>query len=186
MVEAQAEMKLGEAIAPATIAHSRIYRGDARLFITPLLAFLGIVAIAAFVSMLLPLVSLRLTSFDNAIWTVGGLFGILVAFRLLYRLRIRGFLAGLRSLGSPDVFPTRFEFGERGVAIGSERMSYGFPWASVQFIMPSPQHWLIQVDTATFAVPFRAFAGDGEQKFLEIASASLTEAARVRSVLARQ
>jgi hypothetical protein len=52
--------------------------------------------------------------------------------------------------------------------------------------MPGKQHWLIQVDTATFAVPYRAFSGDGEQQFLALASKSVSDEARRRSVFAKQ
>src|SRR5690349_6259328 len=104
MVEAQADIRLGEAIEPATVAHAKVYRGDARLFISPVLAFVGIVALALLVSMFLPLISLRLSGFDNAIWTASGLLGVVVALRILYRQRVRDFLKALQRLGSPAVF----------------------------------------------------------------------------------
>jgi len=186
MVEAQADIGLGEAIEPATLAHSRVYRGDARMVISPVLGFLGIVVVASLISTFLPLISLRLQGFDTVLWTGGGLLGIIVALRILYRNRLRDFLTGLKRMGSPEVFPTHFRFTEQEIAIDSDRIGYRVPWSSVLFVMPGKQHWLIQVDTATFAVPYRAFSGDGEKEFLALASKSLSEAARTRSVFAKQ
>ena len=186
MVGAQADIGLGEAIEPATLAHSRVYRGDARMVISPVLGFLGIVVIASLISAVMPLISLRLQGLDTILWTAGGLLGIIVALRLLYRNRLRDFLGGLRKMGSPEIFPTRFQFTEQGFTIDNDRISYRVPWSAVLFMMPGKQHWLIQVDTTTFAVPYRAFSGNGEQQFLALAARHISEIAKQRSVFARQ
>ena len=186
MVEAQADIGLGEAIEPATLAHSRIYRGGARMVISPVLGFLGIVVIASLISTVLPLISLRLQGLDTILWTAGGLLGIIVALRILYRNRLRDFLGGLKRMGSPEIFPTHFQFTEQGFKIDNDRISYRVPWSAVLFMMPGKQHWLLQVDTTTFAVPYRAFSEDGEQEFLALATRCISETARRRSVFAKQ
>lgn len=186
MVEAQADIGLGEAIEPASLAHSKVYRGDARMVISPVLGFLGVVVAASLISTFLPLISLRLQGLDTILWTAGGVLGIIVALRILYRQRIRDFLGGLKRMGSPETFPTRFRFTEQQIQIDNDRVSYRIAWPSVLFMMPGKEHWLMQVDTTTFAVPYRAFSGDAEQQFLAIASNALSGAARRRSVLARQ
>jgi len=184
MIEAQADIALGEAIRPSALAHSKIYAGGFRLILLPALAFAGALVASTVIGMLLPLVSLRLEGVASLLWIAGGLLGVTVALRILQRQHLRGYLNGLRRLGSPDRFPTRFRFDEAGIAIDSSRHRYQVPWSSVLFVVAAPDHWLVQVDTLTLAVPRRAFAGAAaEQGFLDLAAAHLSPTAKARSVL---
>ena len=186
MIEAQADIALGEAIRPAALAHSKVSGGGTRGIILAALGFAIVMVSSSLLAMVLPLISLRLQGFENLLFTAAGLIGILLAFRILARQQLRSFLGGLRRLGSPEVFPTHFRFDEHGFEIDSNRHSYRAPWTSVLFVIPAPEHWLMQVDTTTFAVPKRAFGKGGERSFLELAEQSLPPAARDRSVFANQ
>ena len=186
MIEAQADIALGEAIRPAALAHSRIYKGGIGLILLPALVFAGAMIASTVVGMILPLISLRLESFVSLLWIAGALLGLMAALRILQRQHLRGYINGLRKLGSPEQFPTHFRFDNDGIAIDSSRHRYQVPWSSVLFVVPAPDHWLIQIDTLTLAVPRRAFAdGEAEQGFLDLAAGHVTAEAKARSVFAR-
>jgi hypothetical protein len=186
MIEAQADIALGEAIRPSALAHSKVYKGGPELVFLPALAFAGALIASTIIGMLLPLVSLRLQGFSSLLWIAGGLFGVTAALRILQRQHLRGYLNGLRRLGSPERFPTQFRFDKAGIAVDNSRHRYQVPWSSVLFVVPAPDHWLVQVDTLTLAVPRRAFAdGRAEQGFLDLATAHLSSEAKARSVFAR-
>lgn len=187
MVEAQADIALGEAIRPATIAHAHVYSGGIRQLFLPALVFAGGIVGSSLVGLLLPLISLRLQGLVPALWLAGGFLGLVGAFRILSRQHLTGFLGGLRRMGSPEIFPTRFRFDGEGLAVDSERLSYRAPWSCVLFVIPSPEHWLVQIDTTTLAVPRRAFAeASAEQAFLALAASRLSPDAKTRSVLDSQ
>jgi hypothetical protein len=89
-------------------------------------------------------------------------------------------------LGSPALFHTRFNFDEKGMTISSQRSSWRAPWTSVLFVMPAPDHWLVQVDTTTLAFPRRIFVDSEQEKaFLDLAGRALTPEAKARSTLTR-
>ncbi|HKX92721.1 MAG TPA: YcxB family protein [Sphingomicrobium sp.] len=187
MIEIEADIVLGEAFRPAAIAHSHVYRGGVRRILLPALALAGAIILSSMVGMLLPLLSLRLEGLASLLWIGGGILGLMLALRILSSEHMRGFLDGLRRIGSPDVFPTRFRFDEQGMSIASSRISYLVPWASILFIVPSPEHWLVQVDTMTLVIPYRAFPDpQSERAFLDLVGARLLPDAKRRSVLDRK
>jgi hypothetical protein len=187
MIEARADIELGEAFRPAALAHRRVHSGGARAVLLPALALAGAIIASSLIGMVLPLISLRLEGLASLLWIAGGILGLMAALRILARQQLRGFLMGLRRLGSPERFPTRFLFDDQGITVDNSRLSYRLPWSSVLFVMPAPEHWLIQIDTTTLAVPTRAFAGPAEvQAFLDLAQARLSPEARSHSVFARQ
>lgn len=184
MIEAQANIMLGEAIRPAAGAHRRVYGGGS-------LAVVAAACIFAFASLAAMLIAAWLAPYLGR-WTgiisiLGFIAGAMGAIAFYSRVHLSGFLKGLRKLGSPDVLRTRFRFDEQGVAVHTDRMSHSLPWTAVQFIVPAPDHWLLQVDTTTLAVPRRAFArSEDEQAFLELAGSHLSPAALEHSVLDSQ
>jgi hypothetical protein len=186
MIEGSADIALGEAIRPAALAHAKVCKGGLGLILLPALVFAGAMIASSLIGMVLPMISLRLEGFVSLLWIAGALLGLMAALRLLSRQQLRGYLNGLRRLGSPETVPTDFRFDDQGLAIVTSRLSYELPWTSVLFMIPAPEHWLVQVDTLTLAVPRRAF-GDAaaEQMFVELAARSLTPDARARSVFAR-
>jgi len=187
MIEAQADIALGEAIRPAALAQTRVYQGGIRLVLVPALAFAGAIIASTILGMVLPLISLRLEGYVPLLWISGGILGLMAALRILSRRHLTGFLHGLRRMGSPATFATRFRFDDEGISVDNERLSHRAPWNSVLFVIPAPEHWLIQIDTTTLAVPCRAFAdAESEKAFLRLASERLTDSARERSVLAKQ
>jgi hypothetical protein len=185
MIEAQADIALGEAIRPAAIAHSKVHSGGLRQVLLPALVFAGAIVGSSLIGLLLPLVSRRLEGSVSLLWVAGGFLGLFAAFRILARQHLRG--AGLRALGSPDTLPTRFRFDDAGIAVDSERLSYRAPWDCVLFIVAAPEHWLVQIDTTTLAMPRRAFAdASAERSFVALASARLTPRAKANSVFDSQ
>ena len=186
MIEAQADIALGEAIRPSALAHSKVYRGGLTLILLPALVLAGAIIASSLIGMLLPLISLRLESYVSLLWIAGALLGLMGAIRLLQRQQLRGYINGLRRLGSPDVFPTRLRFDEQGIAVDNSRLSYHLPWSSVLFVMPAPEHWLVQIDTITLAVPRRAFADEAaERAFVDLAGRCVGSDARARSIFTR-
>ena len=185
MIEAQADVKLGEAIRPAGLAQRHIYGGGWVAIVAAAMLFAAIIVAVSLLAGLLagflgPLIS-------NLISFLGLVVGGVAAVALYGKLHVRGFLDALRKAGTPSVVPVRFRFDEQGVAVETDRLSHNVPWSAVLFLMPSSEHWLLQVDTITLAVPRRAFTGkSGEKTFVELAKASLTEAARDRSVFENQ
>ena len=186
MIEARADIALGEAIRPSAIAHSKVFRGGLGLILLPALVLAGAIIASSLIGMLLPLISLRLQGFASLLWIAGGLLGLMAALRILAKQQLSGYIKGLRRLGSPDVFPTRFRFDEQGIAVDGSRHRYQVPWSSVLFVIPAPEHWLVQVDTLTLAVPRRAFSDvEAEQGFLDLAAAQLGPEAKARSLFVR-
>ena len=187
MIEGHADVALGEAIRPAAAAHARVYSGGIRLVVLPALALAGGIVLSTLVARIMTLISLRFEGYVPILWLAGGILGLMAALKVLSSQHLRGFLGGLRKMGSPETFPTRFRFDETGISVDSERLSHRAPWGCVLFIIPSPNHWLIQADTTTLAIPRRAFADSvAEAAFLELAAERLSPDAKRRSVLARQ
>lgn len=179
MIEAEADIALGEAIRPAGEAQRRVYSGG------PLNVLICAIVFAFFItvgglgsSALYPAIG-RTADFLSLLSVV---IGGMVAIALYARLHMRGFLNALRKLGSPELSRSRFLFDEAGMAIETGRVSYRLPWSAVLFVASSRTHWLVQVDTTTFAIPRRAFAQlSDEQAFVDLAKRSISEAARARS-----
>jgi hypothetical protein len=186
MIEAQADVVLGESMKPAVLAHHKVYHGGVRMILLPALALAAGLIAASILARLLALVSLRLEGFGSLLWIAGAILGFMAAVRILPRGHLQGFLNGLRKMGTPPAFATRFRFDGAGLSIDSDRLSWRAPWTSVLFIIPAPDHWLVQIDTTTMAIPRRAFADEAaEQGFLDLAAANPTPEAKARSVLAR-
>jgi len=186
MIDIQADIPLGEAIRPAALAQDYVYKPNVRAIFIPALALAGSIILATIFGMLLPLLSFSLQPIASLLWIVGAFLGLIAALRIFSREHMRGFLAGLKGLGSPAVFHTRFRFDEDGIAISSQRSSWRCPWTSVLFVIPAADHWLVQVDVTTLALPRRIFADPAqEQAFLDLAAQGLTPEAKARSKLAR-
>ena len=186
MIDIQADVQLGEAIRPAALAQSRVYQTDTRAILLPALALAGAIILASLFGMLLPLLSLNLQPLVSLLWIAGAFLGLLAALRVFSAQHLRGFLAGLRGMGTPAVFHTRFQVDSDGIAIASQRSSWRSPWESVLFVIPAPEHWLVQVDTTTLAFPRRIFVDERqEQAFLDFAAEHLTAEAKARSVFTR-
>lgn len=183
-VEASADIALGEAIGPAAEAHARIYRGGIGSALIFALAFgFGITA-GTFAGVALGVWKPELADWATTVLGLAGaVLGFMLGLRLYSRRHLGGFLAGLRKMGSPELFPTRFRFDDEAIHIDSERLSHRVAWSAVLFVVPSREHWLVQVDTMTLAVPRRAFADPAaEQAFLDLAETRISEAARSGSV----
>lgn len=184
MIEAQADVVLGEAIGPAAEAHRHVYSGGW----IPLLVAALIFAAASIAGMMLaaPLMP-ALGEWSGILSILGFIIGAILAIRFYSSVQLGGFLRGLRKLGSPAALSTHFRFDDAGIAIHTDRLSHNLPWTAVQLFLPSPKHWLLQADTITLAIPRRAFAtSDDEQAFVKLAKSCLTEAARDRSVFENQ
>ena len=184
-IEAEAEIALGEAIRPAAAAHARIYRGTlsatlifAALFAAGILG--GDIAGKEFV-LWFPQWGDWPRAVLGIAWMIMGIF---VGLQLYGHRQLSGFLAALRKLGSPETFPTRFRFEADVIAVENSRLSHRIAWPAVLFIVPEKDHWLVQVDTMTVAIPRRAFAdASAEQAFLDLARDQMSDPARERSVL---
>ena len=183
-VEACADIKLGEAYKPAAEAHARIYRGELAGTFLLALPFVGGVMLGTAAGMAIALYFPQWGSWPTSILSLAGMMvGLVVGLRLYSRRHLTGFLGGLRKMGSPPLFPTQFRFGPEGVEIENERVSHRIAWQAVLFVAPSHEHWLLQADTLTLAIPRRAFADPAaEQAFLDLVQARISEEARGRSV----
>ena len=184
MIEAEADVVLGEAIRPAAEAHRHVYSGGWIPLLVASLIFAG--ASIAGMALAAPLMP-ALGQWSGILSILGFIIGAILAIRFYSSVQLGGFLKGLRSLGSPDSLPTRFRFDEAGIAVDTERVSHRVPWTAVQLFLPSPKHWLLQADTITLAIPRRAFATPAdEQAFVTLAKNHLSEGARKHSVFENQ
>ena len=184
MIEAEADVDLGEAIRPAAEAHRQVYRGG---FVPIILASLIFATVSVVAMILAAAVTPYLGQWSGIVSMLGFVAGAILAIGFYSRVHLRGFLSGLRKLGSPDSFPTRFRFDESGIEVDTDRVSHRVPWTAVQLFLPAPKHWLLQADTTTLAIPRRAFASaQDEQAFVELAKSRLSEEARQRSVFENQ
>ena len=183
-VEARADVKLGEAFRPAAEAHARIYRGELSGTLLLALCFVGGIILGSAAGTVVSALYPQWGSWPTSILSIAGMtIGLLFGLRLYFHRNMSGHLASLRKMGSPAMFPTRFRFNSDTVSIENERVSHEVAWAAVLFVIPGREHWLIQADTLTLAVPRRAFADPvAEQAFLDLAKASLSEDARERSI----
>jgi hypothetical protein len=187
MIEARADIELGEAIQPAATAHARIYRGDLTTILVAALSLAGCIIATTLVAMLISRFEPRLNMISSLLWIFGAFIGLALALRIYARRHIRGFLGRLKQMGSPECFPTRFTFDEKGISVENERLSHRITWPAVHFVILAKQHWLVQVDTITIAIPRRAFSNPAsEQGFLDLAAEQMRPEARRRSVLANQ
>lgn len=171
MIEAQADIALGEAIRPAAEAHRRITRaGFASLLISATL-FAVIMVAGTFLAAWL---SRYLGAGADLVSLLAFVAAAMVALGVYSRLALAGFLKGLKQIGSPDVLPTRFRFDDQRISIDTSGVSHSVPWKAVQLVLASPQHWLVQADTTTFAIPRRAFSSSAdEQAFVTLAKKRL-------------
>lgn len=184
MIEAQADVVLGEAIRPAAEAHRRVYKGGWLPILLASLIFAAASIIGTFLAV--PLAP-ALGQWSQIFSILGFIVGAVLAITFYSRVQLGGFLKGLRKIGSPSSLTTHFRFDETGIAIDTQRVSHCVPWTAVQLFLAAPKHWLLQVDTTTFAIPRRAFAKpEDEQAFVELAKSRLGEAARERSVFENQ
>ncbi len=184
MIEAEADVVLGEAIRPAAEAHRHVYSGGWVTIIVAATIFgagsiLGMILAAA--------VTPLLGQWSVVVSILGFVIGAVVAMGFYSRVNVAGFLKGLRKLGSPDSIATRFQFDEAGIIIDTDRVSHRVPWTAVQLFLPSPEHWLLQADLTTLAIPRRLFATpEAEQAFVDLAKSRLSEDTRKRSVFENQ
>jgi hypothetical protein len=183
-VEASADMLLGEAFDPAAMAHARIYRGGFVSALIFALAFGVGISAGTFAGVAIAVWDPVLGDWATIVLGLAGaVLGFMLGLRLYSRRHLRGILASLSKMGSPPLFPTRFRFEDEAIHVDSERVSHRVAWSAVLFVAPSREHWLVQADTLTLAVPRRAFAdAAAEQALLDLAEASLSEEARSRSV----
>ena len=184
-VEAHADVKLGEAFKPAAEAQARVYRGEFAGTVALALPFVGGTVLGTTAGIALAAWYPQWGSWPTSILSLAGMtVGLFLGLRAYAHRHSRGFLAALREMGSPALFPTHFRFGRETIEIENERVSHRVAWSGVLFVAPGREHWLIQADTLTLAVPRRAFADPAaEQAFLDLAEASLSADARHRSVL---
>src|SRR5687767_1371777 len=180
IVEASADVALGEAIRPAAEASAQVYRGELAGTFFLALPFVGGIIAGSLAGMIVSWQFPQWGSWPTSVLSLLGMtLGLYYGLRLHSRRHLTGFLGGLRRMGSPETFPTRFRFDEAAIAIDSDRLSHRIAWPAVLFIVPAKDHWLVQVDTLTIAIPRRAFAdGEAERAFLELAGTRMTEAAR--------
>ena len=184
MIEAEADIALGEAIRPAVEAYRRVYSGGWVAVIVASLIFAAVSIAGTFLAV--PL-ERNFGQWSGIFSILGFILGAVLAISFYNRVQLGGFLKGLRRLGSPDFLATRFRFDETGLEIDTDRVSYRLPWSAVLLFLPAPKHWLLQADTTTFAIPRRAFAKPEDEKaFVELAKSRLSEAARERSVFENQ
>jgi hypothetical protein len=124
-------------------------------------------------------------SWPTSILSIAGMtVGLYLGLRAYSRQHLGGFLAALRKMGSPALFPTRVRFTPEAIETVNERVSHRISRDAVLFIAPGRDHWLVQADTLTLAVPRRAFDdAAAEQAFLDLAEARMSDEARTRSVL---
>ena len=183
-IEAQADIKLGEAYKPAAEAHDRIYRAGIASIVVLALPFIGGIVLGTAAGMAVAMRFPQWGSWPTSILSLAGMVvGLGIGLRLYSRRHLTGFLGGLRKMGSPPLFPTQFRFGPDGIETVNERVSHRIAWPAVLFVVPSRDHWLLQADTLTLAIPRRAFADPAaEQAFLDLVQARISDEARSRSV----
>ena len=173
MIEAQADIALGEAIRPAAEAHRRISGVGFGSLLAAATLFAVITVAGTFLAAWL---HRYLGPLADLLSLVAFVAAAVAAVALYSRLALNGFLKGLKQIGSPDVFPTRFCFDEQRIAIETVRASHSLPWEAVQLVLASRQHWLVQADTTTFAIPKRAFSSSlNEQAFVILAKNRLSK-----------
>ena len=185
VVEAHADVKLGEAFKPAAEAQARVYRGEFAGTVALAVPFVGGIVVGTVAGTAVSVWYPQWGSWPTSIFSIAGMtIGLLFGLRAYAHRHSRGFLAALRKMGSPPLFPTSFRFGPEAIETENARVSHRIAWDAVLFIAPGREHWLVQADTLTIAVPRRAFAdAAAEQAFLDLAEANLSEEARQRSVL---
>lgn len=184
MIEAEADIALGEAIRPAGEAQRRVYGGGPLNVLVCAIVFALFITIGGLGSAALYPAIGRSADFLGLLSVV---IGGMVAIALYARLHMRGFLRALRRLGSPATSRSHFRFDDAGIAIDTGRVSYRCPWSAVLLVAHSSKHWLIQVDTTTFAIPIRAFTSPAdEQAFVELAKNAVSGPARQRSAFENQ
>ena len=184
-LEAKADIELGEAFKPAAAAHARIYRGEFKGTLWLALLFLAGIMVGTAAGMAVSARFPQWGDWPTSVLSILGMTaGLLFGLRAYSRQHVVGFLAALRKMGSPALFPTQFRFTPEGIETVNERVSHRIAWDAVLFVAPGRDHWLVQADTLTLAIPHRAFADPAaEQAFLDLAEAQMSEAARSSSVL---
>ena len=186
-IEAQADIKLGEAFKPAAAAHARVYRGEFKGTMWLAVLFVAGIMVGTAAGMAVSAEVPQWGSWPTSILSIIGMtVGLLFGLRAYSRQHLDGFLAALRKMGSPAQFPTGFRFTPEAIETVNERVSHRIAWDAVLFVAPGPDHWLVQADTLTVAIPRRAFADPAaEQAFLDLAEARMSDEARRRSDLSR-
>ena len=184
MIEAQADIALGEAIRPAAEAHRRITRAGFVALLASATLFAIIMVAGTFLAAWM---SRYLGAGADFVSLLAFVAAAVAALSTYSRFALAGFLNGLRQIGSPDVLPTRFRFDDQRIAIDTSRVSHSLPWEAVQLVLASRQHWLVQADTTTFAIPRRAFgSATDEQASVMLAKKRLSEEVLARSAFDSQ
>ena len=183
-IEASADIELGEAFKPAAAAHARIYRGEFKGTMWLALLFVAGIILGSAAGMAVSARFPQWGDWPTSILSIAGMTaGLILGLRAYSRQHLGGFLAALRKMGSPPVFPTKFRLTPEAVETVNERVSHRIAWDAVLFIAPGRDHWLVQADTLTLAIPRRAFADpEAEQAFFDVVHARISAEARSRSV----
>jgi hypothetical protein len=92
------------------------------------------------------------------------------------------FLAGIKARGTPDSVRASYAVEDAGLRITTPRVDYSIAWDAILEIVPSPETWLIQVDTITYLLDKRAFADpQAERAFLAEVLQRIRQDVRERS-----
>jgi hypothetical protein len=195
MAEVSVEIGLGEGSRAASPAHLRL-SGGAKRVLAPAMAGLIVGFVAA--PMLGSIAAWLIARFAggaaferiagtywNAV-TLLQIVGAVVGWEMGEKLGLaqgfRRFLAAVAERGAPAAFPTRFRLADDGFHIDNGRLAHVAAWAAVLEVFEGPQHWLVQIDTVTVALPKRAFATrEAERAFLRELASRMTPGARARS-----
>ena len=182
MLEVSADVALGEAIEPSVEAIARVNTVRWPATVYPGVGMgVGLVA-GSLVAFAIAAAFRRTDGYEQLLWLFGAMVGLSLGLRAAARRHLRDFLAGLRRLGSPAIFPTRFRVTDAGLEVASERLAYRIAWPAVLFLLPSRDHWLLQADSLTIVIPRRAFPDTAsEQAFIAAIRDRLSPAARERS-----
>ena len=173
MIEAKADIVLGEGIRVAGEAQRRVYGGGIGLVLLCALTFGIVAALGPWIGLWLRPVVGSWSDLVGLLFLIGAGIGAIAMYSTLHR---RGFLKSLKKLGSPETIATRFAFDDRGLSVATDRISYSLPWRAVQLVVRVPDYWLLQVDTTTLAIPRRAFASaHDEQAFVELMKTQISE-----------
>lgn len=183
-LEASADIELGEAFKPAAAAHARIYRGEFKGTMWLALLFVAGIILGSAAGMAVSARFPQWGDWPTSFLSIAGMTaGLVLGLRAYSRQHLGGFLAALRKMGSPPVLPTKFRLTPEAIETVNERVSHRIAWDAVLFVAPGPDHWLVQADTLTLAVPRRAFADPkAEEAFLDFVQARISDEARTRSV----
>jgi hypothetical protein len=157
MLTAHADVVLGEAIRPAAAAQARVLPSHWSMIVFPAIGMV----VGTFAAFALTIAAQRLGVLNDLVssllWGFCALAGLAVGFRFAMRRYLATYLVKLRALGSPAIFPTEFRIEDEALVATSERATFRVAWPAILFVMRDKEHWLVQADTLTIAIPRRAF-----------------------------